>query len=75
MAAARRRVVYVVARNLIVLFVCDFPVGGGDYVPARRFRRAVFVHPGFLALCVLVQLKKDTSDQVRVFAHTGNSYT
>ena len=35
MAAARRRVVYVVARNLIVLFVCDFPVGGVDYFPVR----------------------------------------
>ena len=49
MAPARRRVVYVVARNLIVLFVCGLPVGGGDYVPARRLRGAracIFQVPG-----------------------------
>ena len=74
MAAARRRVVYVVARNLIVLFVLT-----SRLVVVIRFRRGGSGARGFAfpasRRCASVKLEKDASDGVGRGLRTGNSYT
>ena len=71
MAAARRRVVYVVARNLIVLFVCEL----SRLVVVITFRRggSGAREVAYSWRCASVQLKKDASGLVRILADAGNS--
>jgi hypothetical protein len=65
MAAARRRVVYAVARNLIVLFVCDSRLV--VVIPARRLRGARFLHfqlPGVVHQSNWRRTRRTASDEV-----------